>query len=44
MSHYAFHPEAFAGLDETWEYIAAHNIDAADQLLADIHSTLRILA
>jgi toxin ParE1/3/4 len=44
MSGYAFHPEAFADLDEIWEYIAADNIDAADRLLADIESTLTTLA
>jgi plasmid stabilization system protein ParE len=41
MSGYAFHPEAFADLDEIWEYIAEDNIDAADGVVADIHSTLR---
>jgi plasmid stabilization system protein ParE len=44
MSSYAFHPEAFADLDEIWEYIAEDNIDAADELLADIHSTLTTVA
>ena len=44
MSGYAFHPDAFADLDEIWEYIAADNIDAADRVLADIHSTLTLLA
>lgn len=44
MSGYAFHPEAFADLDEIWEYIAEDNIDAADGVLADIHSTLTTLA
>jgi plasmid stabilization system protein ParE len=44
MSGYAFHPEAFADLDEIWEYIADDNIDAADGVLADIHSTLTTLA
>ena len=44
MSAYAFHPEAFADLDELWEYIAEDNIDAADRVLADIHSTLTTLA
>ena len=38
MSCYAFHPEAFADLDEISEYIAANNVDAADRVLADIHS------
>jgi plasmid stabilization system protein ParE len=43
MSGYAFHPEAFADLDEIWEYIAQDNIDAADRVLADIHTVLRAL-
>jgi plasmid stabilization system protein ParE len=44
MSGYAFHPDAFADLEEIWEYIAADNVDAADRVLADIHSTLTTLA
>jgi len=44
MSGYAFHPEAFTDLDRIWEYIADDNVDAADQMLADIHSTLHTLA
>lgn len=44
MSAYAFHPDAFADLDEIWEYIAEDNVDAADRVLADIHSTLTTLA
>jgi plasmid stabilization system protein ParE len=44
MSGYAFHPDAFAALDEIWEYIAQDNIDAADRVLADIHAVLRTLA
>ena len=44
MSGYAFHPDAFADLDEIWEYIAQNNVDAADRVLADIHSTLTRLA
>ncbi len=28
MSGYAFHPDAFADLDEIWEYIARDNTDA----------------
>ena len=27
MSGYAFHPDAFADLDEIWEYIAQDNYD-----------------
>ena len=44
MIGYAFHPDAFADLDEIWEYIAQNNVDAADRFLADIHSTLITLA
>jgi plasmid stabilization system protein ParE len=44
MSRYAFHPAAFADLDEIWEFIAVDNIDAADRLLVDVHSTLTTLA
>jgi plasmid stabilization system protein ParE len=44
MSGYAFHPAAFADLDEIWEYIAQDNVDAADRVLADIRSTLTTLA
>jgi len=44
MSSYALHPDAFADLDEIWEYIAQDNIDAADRVLSDIHTVLRILA
>jgi plasmid stabilization system protein ParE len=44
MSGYAFHPDAFADLDEIWEYIAEDNIDAADRVLADIHAVFRTLA
>jgi plasmid stabilization system protein ParE len=36
MSGYGFHPDAFADLDEIWEYIAQDNVDAADRVLADI--------
>jgi plasmid stabilization system protein ParE len=35
---------AFADLDEIWEYLAEDNIDAADRVLADIHTVLRTLA
>ena len=39
MSGYAFHPDAVADLNEIWEYIAQHNIGAADRVLADIHTS-----
>jgi hypothetical protein len=34
MIGYALHPDAFADLDEIWDYIAQDNIDAADRVLA----------
>ena len=43
MSGYAFHPEAFADLDQIWEYIAERNLDAADRMRADIFDALRTL-
>jgi plasmid stabilization system protein ParE len=36
MSGYALHPEALADIDEIWDYIAEHNIDAADRVVGDI--------
>ncbi len=44
MSDYAFHPEAFADLEQIWEFIAERNIDAADRILADIYAVLNTLA
>ena len=38
MTGYAFHPEALADLDETWEFMAADNLDAADRVAAEIFS------
>jgi plasmid stabilization system protein ParE len=42
MSGYALHPDAFADLDEIAH--RARQIDAADRLLADIHTVLGTLA
>jgi len=36
MSGYALHPEAFADVDDIWEYLAEDNIEAADRLVDDI--------
>ena len=44
MSGYALHPEALADMDEIWEYIADHNIDAADRVVGDIFDALRTIA
>ena len=43
MSGYAFHPDAFTDIDRLWEYVAEHNIDAADRVIADISDALRTL-
>ena len=43
MSGYAFHPEAFTDIDQLWEYIAEHNIDAADRVVSEIFAALPTL-
>jgi toxin ParE1/3/4 len=40
---YDFHPEASIDLDEIWDFIAADNLDAADQVIADIESAIEVL-
>jgi plasmid stabilization system protein ParE len=44
MSGYALHPEAFADLDDIWEFIAEDDPDAADRVITEIFDTLRALA
>ncbi len=44
MSAFVLHPEAYADLDEIWEYIADDNLDAADRVLEEIFRTIRSLA
>ncbi len=44
MSGYVLHPHAFADLDEIWDYIAEQNVDAADRVIAEIFTTLDLLA
>lgn len=44
MTGCAFHPDAVTDLEETWEYIAAHSVGAADRLLSEIHQALEALA
>ena len=43
MNNYAFHPEAFTDLVDIWEFIAEDNIEAADQIIADIFHAIREL-
>lgn len=39
-SGYELHPAADSDLDGIWEYIAEHNLDAADRVIADIRASI----
>ena len=41
MIDFLFHPEAEGDLDEIWEYIAGHHIEAADRILDEIEDIER---
>jgi antitoxin ParD1/3/4 len=43
MSQFVLHPEAFADLNEIWEYIAADSLDAADRVLDEIYESITSL-
>ena len=43
MSGYDFHSEARVDLAEIWEFIRADNLDAADQVIAEILAATRSL-
>jgi toxin ParE1/3/4 len=43
MTGYSFHPEARVDLDEIWEFISADNLDAADRVVSEILSAVRVL-
>jgi len=43
MSEFVLHPEAYADLEEIWEYIAAENLDAADRVIEEIFQSIRSL-
>jgi plasmid stabilization system protein ParE len=43
MPGFVLHPEAYADLDEIWEYIAADNLDAADRVSEEIYEVIRSL-
>jgi len=40
MSDFVLHPQAYADLDEIWEYIAADNLDAADRVREEMIAAL----
>ncbi|HEY4933465.1 MAG TPA: type II toxin-antitoxin system RelE/ParE family toxin [Terriglobales bacterium] len=43
MTGYVFHPEAALDLEEIWDFIAEDNLDAADQVIADVLASLDAL-
>ena len=43
MSSYVLHPEAYADLEDIWEYIAADSPDAADRVREEIYEAVRNL-
>jgi plasmid stabilization system protein ParE len=43
MSGFVLHPDAYADLNDIWEYIADDNLDAADRVLEDIYQTIQSL-
>jgi plasmid stabilization system protein ParE len=43
MSEFVLHPEAYADLEEIWEYIADESPDAADRLIEEIFAAIRSL-
>jgi plasmid stabilization system protein ParE len=43
MSEFVLHPQAYADLDEIWEYIAADSVDAADRILEEIYEAIQSL-
>jgi antitoxin ParD1/3/4 len=43
MSGFVLHPEAYADLEEIWEYIAADSLDAADRISEEIYKAIHSL-
>jgi len=41
MSQFVLHPQAYADLDEIWEYSAADNLDVADRVREEIYEAIR---
>jgi plasmid stabilization system protein ParE len=40
MSGFVLYPEAYADLEEIWEYVAADSLDAADRIREEIYETI----
>jgi plasmid stabilization system protein ParE len=43
MSGFVLHPQAYADLDEIWEYIAGDSLDAADRIREEIYEAIQSL-
>lgn len=43
MSAYSLHPDAFADLNDIWEFIAQDTVDAADRVLDEIQKAIDML-
>jgi plasmid stabilization system protein ParE len=43
VSRYSFHPDAFADLNDIWEFIALDSVDAADRVLDEIETAINML-
>jgi plasmid stabilization system protein ParE len=41
MHPFNFHPEAQIDLENTWDFISAHSVDAADRVIAEILQAIR---
>jgi plasmid stabilization system protein ParE len=41
MSGFVLHPQAYADLDEIWEYIDADSLDAADRTRQEIYEAIQ---
>lgn len=44
MTEYVFHPGALSDLDEIWEFVARENVEAADQIVAQVLATCENLS
>jgi antitoxin ParD1/3/4 len=43
VSTYWLHPDAFADLNDIWEFIAQDSVDAADRVLDEIQKAINML-
>jgi plasmid stabilization system protein ParE len=43
MSGFELHPEAYIDIDDLWEFVAEHSIDAADRVRDKIYDAIQAL-